>query len=69
MCDYYQLYFKVKDYFEFSADYVVNYGMLINSLRYQLWSEKLGKTFQIEYPKVTKVRITGKCCIDGSKTA
>ncbi len=32
----------------------------MNWQRHQLWSEKLGKTVQVEQPKVAKVRITGK---------
>lgn len=34
----------------------------MNWQRHQLWSEKLGKTVQVEQPKVAKVQITGKPC-------
>ena len=47
---------------EFCADYGVNYDKFMNWQRHQLWSEKLGKTVQVEQPKVAKVRITGKPC-------
>lgn len=29
---------------------------------HQLWSEKLGKTVQVEQPKITKAQKTGKPC-------
>lgn len=45
---------------EFCADYGVNYEKFMNWLRHQLWSEKLGKTVQIDQPKVAKVQITSK---------
>ena len=51
-----------KDLREFCADYGVNYDKFMNWQRHQLWSEKLGKTVQVEQPKVAKVRITGKPC-------
>lgn len=34
----------------------------MNWQRYQLWNEKLGKTVQVEVPKVAKVQITDKPC-------
>lgn len=34
----------------------------MNWQRHQLWNEKLGKTVQVEQPKVAKVQITGKPC-------
>ncbi|MEI3136324.1 MAG: hypothetical protein V8T66_07705 [Phocaeicola sp.] len=53
---------STKDLREFCADYGVNYDKFMNWQRHQLWSEKLGKTVQVEQPKVAKVRITGKPC-------
>ena len=35
-----------------------------NGQRQQRGSEKLGKTVQVEQPKVAKVRITGKPCMN-----
>ena len=32
----------------------------MNWQRHQLWNEKLGKTVQVEQPKVAKVQISGK---------
>ena len=60
--DLYQLCSETKDLREFCADYGVNYDKFMNWQRHQLWSEKLGKTVQVEQPKVAKVRITGKPC-------
>jgi len=40
--------------------YGVNYDKFMNWQRHQLWSEKLGKTVQVEQPKVAKVQISGK---------
>lgn len=34
----------------------------MNWQRHQLWSEKSGKTIQVEQSKVAKVQITGKPC-------
>ena len=34
----------------------------MNWQRHQLWNEKLGKTVQVEQPKVAKVQISGKPC-------
>ena len=56
------LYRMLTDLREFCADYGVNYDKFMNWQRHQLWSEKLGKTVQVEQPKVAKVRITGKPC-------
>ena len=58
----YQLCSETKDLREFCADYGVNYDKFMNWQRHQLWSEKLGKTVQVEQPKVAKVQITGKPC-------
>ena len=58
--DLYQLCCETKDLREFCADYGVNYDKFMNWQRHQLWSEKLGKTVQVEQPKVAKVQITGK---------
>lgn len=55
--DLYQLCSETKDLREFCADYGVK-----NWQRHQLWSEKLGKTVQVEHPKVAKVQISGKPC-------
>lgn len=60
--DLYQLCCETKDLREFCADYGVNYDKFMNWQRHQLWSEKLGKTVQVEQPKVAKVQITGKSC-------
>ena len=60
--DLYQLCSETKDLREFCADYGVNYDKFMNWQRHQLWSEKLGKTVQVEQPKVAKVQITGKPC-------
>lgn len=60
--DLYQLYSENKDSREFCADYGVNYDKFMNSQRYQSWSEKLGKTVQVDEPKVAKVQITCKSC-------
>ena len=60
--DLYQLCSDTKDLCEFCADYGVNYDKFINWQRHQLWSEKLGKTVQVEQTKVAKVQITGKPC-------
>ena len=60
--DLYQLCSETRDLREFCADYGVNYDKFMNWQRHQLWSEKLGKTVQVEQPKVAKVRITGKPC-------
>ena len=43
--------------------YGVNYDKFMNWQRHQLWSEKLGKTVQVEQPNVAKVQITGKTYI------
>lgn len=43
-------------------DYRVNYDKFMNWQRHQLWSEKSGKTVQVEQSKVAKVQITGKPC-------
>ena len=51
-----------KDLREFCTDYGVNYDKFMNWQRHRLWSEKLGKTVQVEQSKVAKVRITGKPC-------
>ena len=56
--DLYQLCSETKDLREFCADYGVNYDKFMNWQRHQLWSEKLGKTVQVEQPKVAKVQIT-----------
>ena len=61
--DLYQLCSETKELREFCADYGVNYDKFMNWQRHQLWSEKLGKTVQVEQPKVAKVRITGKPCM------
>ena len=53
--DLYQLCSETKDLREFCADYGVNYDKFMNWQRHQLWSEKLGKTVQVEQPKVAKV--------------
>ena len=50
--DLYQLCSETKDLREFRADYGVNYDKFMNWQRHQLWSEKLGKTVQVEQPKV-----------------
>ena len=50
--DLYQLCSETKDLREFCADYGVNYDKFMNWQRHQLWSEKLGKTVQVEQPKV-----------------
>ena len=56
------LYSETKDLHEFCADYWSrNYDRFMNWQRHQLWA-KLGKTVQVEQPKVAKVRITGKPC-------
>lgn len=60
--DLYQLCSETKDLREFCADYGVNYDKFMNWQRHQLWNEKLGKTVQIEQPKVAKVQISGKPC-------
>ncbi len=60
--DLYQLCSDTKDLREFCADYGVNYDKFKNWLRHPLWSEKLGKTVQIDQTKVAKVQITGKPC-------
>ena len=60
--DLYQLCSETRDLREFCAAYGVNYDKFMNWQRHQLWSEKLGKTVQVEQPKVAKVRITGKPC-------
>ena len=60
--DLYQLCSETRDLREFCADYGVNYDKFMNWQRHQLWSEKLGKTVQVEQPKVAKVQITGKPC-------
>lgn len=60
--DLYQLYSETKDFREFCADYEVNYDKFMNWQRHQLWNEKLGKTVQVEQPKVAKVQISGKPC-------
>ncbi|RLT81075.1 hypothetical protein D7Y07_05240 [Bacteroides acidifaciens] len=60
--DLYQLCSVTKDLREFCADYGVNYDKFMNWQRHQLWSEKLGKTVQVEQPKAAKVQITGKPC-------
>ena len=49
--DLYQLCSETKDLREFCADYGVNYDKFMNWQRHQLWSEKLGKTVQVEQPK------------------
>ncbi|WP_270230943.1 hypothetical protein [Phocaeicola coprocola] len=46
--DLYQLCSETKDLREFCADYGVNYDKFMNWQRHQLWSEKLGKTVQVE---------------------
>lgn len=56
--DLYQLCSETKDLREFCADYGVNYDKFMNWQRHQLWSEKLGKTVQVDQPKVAKVLIT-----------
>ena len=58
--DLYQLCSETKDLREFCADYGVNYDKFMNWQRHQLWNEKLGKTVQVEQPKVAKVQISGK---------
>ena len=60
--DLYRLCSETKDLREFCADYGVNYDKFMNWQRHQLWSEKLGKTVQVEQPKVAKVQIIGKPC-------
>ena len=60
--DLYQLCSESKDLREFCADYGVHYDKFMKWQRHQLWSEKLGKTVQVEAPKAAKVRITGKPC-------
>ena len=60
--DLYQLCSETQDLCELCADYGVNYDKFINWQRYQLWSEKLGKTVHVEQSKVAKVQITGKPC-------
>ena len=60
--DLYQLCSVTKDLREFCADYGVNYDKFMNWQRHQLWSEKLGKTVQVEQPKAAKVQITGNPC-------
>lgn len=63
MYDFYQVCSETKDLREFCADYGVNYAKFMNwQHRHQLWSEKLGKTVQVDEPKVVKVQITGKPC-------
>lgn len=62
MYDLYQLCSETKDFHEFCADYGVNYDKFMNCQRNQLWSEKLGRTVQIEQPKVAKVQVSGKPC-------
>lgn len=54
--DLYQLCSEIKDFREICASYGVNYNNLMNWQRYQLRSEKLGKTVQINQPKITKLR-------------
>ena len=54
---------RPKIFREFCADYGVNYDKFMNWQRHQLWSEKLGKTVQVEQPKVAKVQITGNHAI------
>ena len=46
--DLYQLCSETKDLREFCADYGVNYDKFMNWQRHQLWSEKLGKTVQVD---------------------
>ena len=60
--DLYQLCSETKDLREFCADYGVSYDKFMNWQRHQLWSAKLGKTVQVEPPKVAKVQISGKPC-------
>lgn len=43
-----QLCSETKEPGEFCADYEVNYDKFMNWQRHQLWSEKLGKTVQVE---------------------
>lgn len=60
--DLYQLCSQTKDLREFCMEYGVNYAKFMNWQRHQLWNEKLGKSVQVEQPKVAKVQITGKPC-------
>lgn len=60
--DLYLLCSETKDLCEFYSDYEVNYDKFMNWQRHQLWSEKLGKTVQVDEPKVAIVQITGKPC-------
>ena len=57
--DLYQLCSETKDLREFCADYGVNYDKFMNWQRHQLWSEKLGKTVQVDQPKVA---LTSSTC-------
>lgn len=47
---------------EFWANYGVDYDKFMNWRCRQLWSEKQGKTVNVEQSKVTKVQIAGKSC-------
>lgn len=58
----YQLRSETKNLREFCADYGVNYDKFMNRQHRQLWSKMLGKTVQVEQPKVAKVQIAGKPC-------
>lgn len=53
---------QTKDLRDFCMEYGVNHDKFMHWQRHQFWNEKLGKSVQVEPPKVAKVQITGKPC-------